>query len=152
MLCVSGSTYMYLHRRTAGSVSAALPPSRTEMVEAFDKLHRPELPGCALTVGARALAKHVHRGADGYWAGAAGGGKGGLTGGDRQKSLRAKAALHLLLSNAAWANTHALPGDVRFERQLCPLSSFLLALPSRDWHTSLWLPSPPCLTGALSAT
>lgn len=83
------------------------------MIRAFDELHRPEVPGCALTVGARALAKHVHRGTDGYWATAAGAGNGGLKGGDRLKSDRAKAALNLLFSSAAWANTHALPGDVR---------------------------------------
>lgn len=98
---------------TAGSTNAALPPSRTEMIKAFDQLHRPKVPGCALTVGARALAKHVHRGTEGYWATVAGAGKGGLKGGDRQKSERAKTALNSLLSSAAWANTHALPGDVR---------------------------------------
>ena len=117
-VCVWFHVFECLHRRTGGSASAALPPSRTEMIKAFDTLHRPDVSGCALTVGARALAKHAYRGAGGHWALAAGGNNGGLTGGDRQKSLRAKAALNSLLSNAAWANTHALPGDVRFERQL----------------------------------
>ena len=82
------------------------------MVDAFDTLHRPEVPGCALTVGARALAKHAHRGKAGYWATVAGEGKGGLKGGDREKSFRAKSALKSLLASAVWANTHALPGNV----------------------------------------
>jgi hypothetical protein len=98
---------------TGGSVTSALPPSRADLLRAFDELHRPDVPGCALTVGARALAKHVHRGAEGYWSSVAGATKGGrLTGGDREKSKRARAALETLLASAAWANSHSLPRDI----------------------------------------
>ena len=73
-------------RSTAGSATAALPPSRPELTAAFDLLHKAGVPGCALTVGARALAKHIHRGEESWWSIAAGVGTRGLTGGDSEKS------------------------------------------------------------------
>ena len=108
-------------RHTAGSVATALPPSREELQDAADALHRPDVRGSKLTVGGRALAKHIHRGSDSHWARAGAAAvssgqpqpSGTLRGGDGVKSEMASGALRQLLDNACWANTHKLPGELR---------------------------------------
>ena len=104
-------------RWTAGSCNV-LPPSWEEMYAAFQQPHRLNIPGCTLTVGGRAIAKHSHRGEEGFWARTAaqtaGGGKSDIQirGGDTSKNAAASRVLVKLLESAAWANTHALPGGV----------------------------------------
>ena len=108
-------------RHTAGSVATALPPSREELQDAADALHRPDVRGSKLTVGGRALAKHIHRGSDSHWARAGAAAvssgqpqpSGTLRGGDGVKSEMASGALRQLLDDACWANTHKLPGELR---------------------------------------
>lgn len=110
-------------RTTAGSVVGCLPPSRCELVAAFEARHRPDVGGCLLSVGGRALAKHAHRGVDSFWARATSSddsgnaergksGKNGMGGDDASKNAAALRALEKVLGSACWANTHGLPGQV----------------------------------------
>ena len=89
-------------RRTAGTIEQ-LPPAPAALVTAFTRRHSPSAP---LTVGARALAKHVHRSPKGFWAD----GTISLRGSDAQKNAHALALLEGLLRDAVWMNVHALPG------------------------------------------
>ena len=92
-------------RHTAGSVATALPPSREELQDAADALHRPDVRGSKLTVGGRALAKHIHRGSDSHWARAGAAAvssgqpqpSGTLRGGDGVKSEMASGALRQVI-------------------------------------------------------
>eukprot|EP00300_Choanocystis_sp_HF-7_P013635 c18382_g1_i1.p1 GENE.c18382_g1_i1~~c18382_g1_i1.p1 ORF type:complete len:210 (-),score=29.01 c18382_g1_i1:430-1020(-) len=65
-LGLSGVRTLLGIRHTVGSVTNALPPSRTVMEVAFQQLHS-GTKGSILTVGARALAKHCHRSRNGWW-------------------------------------------------------------------------------------
>lgn len=62
-------------------------------------------PPSLLSVGARALAKHAHRGMEGFWAGAA-------SGSDAAKNQAAETALRTVLQEAVWGNLHQLPGGL----------------------------------------
>ena len=85
-------------RATAGS-TRSLPPVRGALLAAAAQLH----PKSALTVSARALAKHAQRCSAGFWGGAAYKGK------DIDKNLAAEEVLGRLLDGAAWLNCHQLP-------------------------------------------
>ena len=89
-------------RRTPGTLRV-LPPAPETLATAFTRRHSPSAP---LTVGARALAKHVHRSPSGFWAN----GATSLRGSDFQKNAHALKLLEGLLRDAVWMNIHALPG------------------------------------------
>jgi hypothetical protein len=96
-------------RVTVGSIVAArtgygaVPPLR-QLIDAFDRPHDPRQ---AFSVGARALAKHCHRGAEGWW------GAGALSGSQQEKNAAAHHILrHRLLADVQWCNVHMLPHDI----------------------------------------
>ncbi|CAE7463849.1 psuG [Symbiodinium natans] len=62
-------------------------------------------PPSMLSVGARALAKHAHRGMEGFWAVA-------ISGSDAAKNRAAEGALQEVLREAVWGNLHQLPGGL----------------------------------------
>jgi hypothetical protein len=115
-------------RRTSGSISADSarllpPPSRDELIEAFERPHKPGVGGCTLSVGGRAMAKHCHRAKRGFFASQlvewqerqeqrGSGSVGPARNGDASKNAVALLALTTLLEQAVWANTHELPGGV----------------------------------------
>ena len=82
-------------RKTTGSANA-LPPPRSDLIEAFSKPHHGKL-----SVGARALSKHYHRSQNLYW--------GELKGGDEKKSEQASQMLRKLIDDCVWINSHMLP-------------------------------------------
>mmetsp|Transcript_40641 Transcript_40641/g.82014 ORF Transcript_40641/g.82014 Transcript_40641/m.82014 type:complete len:306 (-) Transcript_40641:155-1072(-) len=90
-------------RTTAGCILDALPPSRSELIASFGRPHRPSGSG-VLSVGARALSKHCHRGAAGWW--------GVSTGSEAEKNAHAHQLCCDVLDNAVWTNIHAIVGDV----------------------------------------
>eukprot|EP00457_Paulinella_chromatophora_P007576 gb/GEZN01007599.1/.p1 GENE.gb/GEZN01007599.1/~~gb/GEZN01007599.1/.p1 ORF type:complete len:338 (+),score=24.94 gb/GEZN01007599.1/:159-1172(+) len=87
---------------TVGSIEA-LPPTARQLQASFQARHHDKLHSL-LTAGARAFAKHAHRGADGWW--------GRVQGGDLDKNRAADHALMFLLRHACWVNLHLLPHDV----------------------------------------
>jgi len=90
-------------RTTAGCVQDALPPSADDLFSAFEKPHRPD-GSASLTVGARALAKHCHRGSDGWW--------GKCSGSEAAKNGAATIICKRIIGDAIWINLHAIVGDV----------------------------------------
>ncbi|XP_059632424.1 uncharacterized protein LOC132275059 [Cornus florida] len=59
---------------TAGTIPEALPPPRSTLLLSFLLPHNPEVKGCILSDGARALAKHINRSSVGYWGSLSGSG------------------------------------------------------------------------------
>ena len=93
-------------RTTAGTAPAVLPPRVLALVVAFRRRHSSGGDStAALTVGARALAKHCERSRDGWWGD-------GLHGTEAEKNARADRKLAEILAQPAWANVHALPHGV----------------------------------------
>ena len=80
-----------------------LPPDVHALLAAFKAEHRPRLAGAQLSVGARALSKHVHRSSGGYWARASGLGPDGLRGSQLDNNQPAERALRQLLAAATLA-------------------------------------------------
>jgi hypothetical protein len=83
-------------RRTRLSLPRA-PPSLAQLRASFNVLWR---AGNQLSVGARALSKHWHRGS--FWTAE-------WRGSEAEKSRIASAALERVLGHAVWANCHRLP-------------------------------------------
>jgi hypothetical protein len=94
-------------RVTAGTAVAFaqgwLPPHVSQLIASFSALH---CAGAKLTVGARALAKHVHRDESLCWWGPP------LNGSEGRKNELADAVLWRLLQSASWMNIHTLPHRV----------------------------------------
>lgn len=101
-------------RRTVGTVSKCfdataqhgphcylLPPSRSQLLASSRELHRPNSKSC-LTVGARALAKHAHRGCERFF--------GMCQGSESEKNEQAEVVVKRLIDEAAWINIHAFGG------------------------------------------
>mmetsp|Transcript_34977 Transcript_34977/g.73802 ORF Transcript_34977/g.73802 Transcript_34977/m.73802 type:complete len:367 (-) Transcript_34977:119-1219(-) len=106
-------------RRTVGTVSTCFgdssdeskgnksakqflfPPSIPQLLESSRKLHKPNTKS-SLTVAARALAKHAHRGADGFF--------GTVKGSESEKNKHAELVVQRLIREAAWINIHAFGG------------------------------------------
>lgn len=98
-------------RRSAGSVPKA-PPDVTRLLVAFCTPHssprnrvspKGDTPNSRLSIGARALSKHCHRSASGFW--------GVCAGSEEQKNAHAlKVVQHQILGEAVWMNLHLLPG------------------------------------------
>lgn len=86
-------------RTTVGYLSDRLPPPRSVLVAAFEKMHG-KSSSSRLTVGARALAKHCHRGAESWW--------GECTGSETEKSEAARHACTRILDEAVWVNAHCI--------------------------------------------
>lgn len=91
-------------RTTVGYIEDQLPPTKTILLDAFDA---PHIPGSSnkLSVGARALSKHYHRGKEGWW--------GTLKGNDIAKNESAHLFCEKILSNAVWINLHQIAGSVK---------------------------------------
>ena len=90
-------------RCTAGS-AAACPPTRRACLAAFAAAASPAA-GCVLTVGAKALCKHAHRGADAWWGPEP-------RGSEADKNAAALAVVTRVLDEATWRNVHLLPHGV----------------------------------------
>lgn len=89
-------------RHTVGSIES-FPPDKSIIIEAFNKKHK---QGANLTVGARALSKHVHRDqSNGWW--------GELKGSEQAKNEQSLKILNRILNDAAWINIHSLPGELK---------------------------------------
>jgi len=90
-------------RTTIGCIENRLPPRPSELLEAFDKPHK-ILTGSKLSVGARALSKHFHRGTEGWW--------GASKGNDDSKNLSAHVFCEKIIKEAVWINLHQIVGGV----------------------------------------
>jgi len=83
-------------RNTDGSISHRLPPTRTQLLEAFNRLHKATV---RLTVGARALCKHAVRCT--WW--------GTPMGPEAEKNEMANRKMAKVLDAAVWINSFMLP-------------------------------------------
>ena len=100
-------------RRTLGSEDTVLPPEREDLEEMFNRpnityspeelRHNPN--PSILTVGARAMQKHVSRKASGgYWIN-----KDSLDGmSEGQKNERAETIMNRIINTCQWINIHTL--------------------------------------------
>lgn len=95
-------------RRTIGTVqlsssssSYLFPPTITQLLAASQKLYNPATKS-SLTVSARALAKHAHRGRERFF--------GVLEGSEAQKNEHADKVIRQLISEAMWMNIHCFGG------------------------------------------
>lgn len=78
-----------------------LPPSIDQLMRSSRKFHKPNSKS-QLTVAARALAKHAHRGDEGFF--------GIIKGSESEKNYHAEAIVHKIVSQAAWVNIHCFGG------------------------------------------
>jgi len=96
-------------RRTIGTVqlssttppSYLFPPTIPQLLDASRKRYKPNTKS-SLTVAARALAKHAHRGAEQFF--------GILKGSEAQKNEYADRVIHRLIDEAMWMNVHCFGG------------------------------------------
>lgn len=98
-------------RRTIGTIqllspstttpSYLLPPTIPQLLEASRQLYKPHTKS-SLTVAARALAKHAHRGEEQFF--------GVLKGGEAQKNEHADRVIQRLIDEAMWVNIHCFGG------------------------------------------
>lgn len=93
---------------TIGTVPDALPPPRSVLMSSFSAVNNPNVQGNILTVGARALAKHVHRSSDGWW--------GPFMGKEIEKNKMAMEIISRIISHAQWMNIYNVhPNGCAFE-------------------------------------
>ncbi|XP_020253019.1 uncharacterized protein LOC109830224 isoform X2 [Asparagus officinalis] len=93
---------------TAGTDSNALPPPRSAIIASSKKPHHPNVKGCILTNGARALAKHVNKSSEGWW--------GYFSGSDSNKNRIASEVINHLVDDCCWMNIHFIkPHECVFE-------------------------------------
>ena len=89
-------------RRTIGTINNnLLPPTTQQLITASRNLYKPSTQS-SLTVAARALAKHAHRGSDQFF--------GILTGSESQKNEHADRVIQRLMREAMWMNIHCFGG------------------------------------------
>lgn len=81
--------------QTVGTDLTAVPPERDILVASFNAYHK----GTNLTVGGRALTKHIHRNGNMFWGTS-------LTGGPEKINKRANEVLDHILDNVAWCNIY----------------------------------------------
>ncbi|KAJ0093642.1 hypothetical protein Patl1_26488 [Pistacia atlantica] len=87
---------------TPGTISDALPPSRSTLLSSFLLPFKPNVKGSTLTQGARALAKHVNRSSNRYW--------------DSDKNRLAMDVICRLIAHCCWLNVHIVqPHGIVFE-------------------------------------
>lgn len=77
------------------------PPSIPQLIISSRKMHKPNTKS-KLTVAARALAKHAHRGEEGFF--------GTVKGSETEKNKQAECVVERLISEAAWINIHCFGG------------------------------------------
>ena len=98
-------------RLTPGSYTAlargVVPPSTETLIRTFQKPHT-EGPGQMLSVGARALSKHIARDETANWWGDPKAYKGTQL----VKNQMGESAMRRILQDAVWMNTHMLPHDI----------------------------------------
>ncbi|KAL4193703.1 hypothetical protein AMTRI_Chr06g178070 [Amborella trichopoda] len=95
-------------RHTTGTVLDGLPPPRSELLSSFLMPYTPNAKGNLLTVGARALAKHVSRCGKGWW--------GRLNRNDSHKNALALEVIFHITTHACWMNIHIVkPHGAVFE-------------------------------------
>ncbi|KAJ3671525.1 hypothetical protein LUZ60_007604 [Juncus effusus] len=83
---------------TSGTVSDALPPSKSVLLSAATKTYQPDIKGSTLSEAARALAKHSERSSEEWW--------GHLHGNDLKKNKLALDVINRLLNNCCFMNIH----------------------------------------------
>ncbi|KAI3923095.1 hypothetical protein MKW98_000085 [Papaver atlanticum] len=88
-------------KHTTGTIADALPPPRSALLSSFLTPQNPHIKGSTMTEGARALAKHVHRGGNKWW--------GNFVGNDINKNKIALEVINQLISNCRWINIHIVP-------------------------------------------
>ncbi|GLT53484.1 hypothetical protein SLA2020_267520 [Shorea laevis] len=86
---------------TTGTIPDALPPPRSILLSSFMLPCKPNIKGCTLTHGARALAKHANRSSSKYW--------GSLKGSDSDKNKLAMDVVCHLIAHCDWLNVHVVP-------------------------------------------
>ncbi|XP_042984725.1 uncharacterized protein LOC122313629 isoform X1 [Carya illinoinensis] len=86
---------------TTGTVPDALPPPRSTLLSSFMLPCKPNVEGCTLTHGARALEKHANRSSSKYW--------GTLKGNDSDKNKLAMDVIRHLIADCGWLNVHIVP-------------------------------------------
>ncbi|GMY32580.1 hypothetical protein FCV25MIE_27822 [Fagus crenata] len=86
---------------TTGTIPNALPPSRSTLISSFMLPYKPNVKGCTLTHGARALTKHANRSSSKYW--------GALEGSDSDKNRLSLDVIYHLIAHCSWLNVHIVP-------------------------------------------
>ncbi|XP_030940650.1 uncharacterized protein LOC115965547 isoform X1 [Quercus lobata] len=86
---------------TTGTIPNALPPPRSTLLSSFTLPYKPNVEGCTLTHGARALAKHANRSTSKYW--------GTLEGSDYDKNGLAMDVVCHVIEHCGWLNVHIVP-------------------------------------------
>lgn len=87
--------------QTTGTIPDALPPPRSMLLSSFMLPYEPNIKGCTLLQGARALAKHADRSSSKYW--------GTLTGSDSDKNKLAMDVVCHIIEHCSWLNVHIVP-------------------------------------------
>ncbi|CAK9859104.1 unnamed protein product [Sphagnum jensenii] len=100
-LGVEGVRALLGMRSTVGTIKDSLPPPKSALISSFSMLNNPNVAGSHITVGARALAKHVPRSSKGWW--------GSFSGTESEKNELAKSMLKRLMKHAIWMNVHLAP-------------------------------------------
>ncbi|XP_002987745.2 uncharacterized protein LOC9651814 [Selaginella moellendorffii] len=100
-LKVEGVASLLGLRATKGTLVSALPPPRSRLLASFLARNSESVPSSKLTVGGRALAKHVNRSSAGWW--------GACSGTETAKNKVALKAVCRIIDQASWMNTHHLP-------------------------------------------
>ncbi|KAL2654038.1 hypothetical protein R1flu_022166 [Riccia fluitans] len=103
-LQVEGIRALLGMRSTMGSIPDALPPPTSALLLSFSEVNSETVPGSRLTVGARALAKHVHRCSNGWW--------GTFSGTEPAKNEVSLQKLRSIIEDAVWMNVHVVPVPV----------------------------------------
>lgn len=103
VLDIEGVKALLGFRSTIGTIRDALPPPRSLLLASFVESSGAEVAGTKLTVGGRALAKHVHRSSSGWW--------GSFTGNDERKNELALRNITYLIQHASWMNVHFMPPE-----------------------------------------
>ncbi|BBN00513.1 hypothetical protein MPTK1_1g29750 [Marchantia polymorpha subsp. ruderalis] len=103
-LHVEGIRALLGMRSTMGSITDTLPPPTSMLLSAFSIVNNETVPGSKLTVGARALSKHVHRCSNGWW--------GMFTGSEPAKNELSFLKLQNMIEDAIWMNVHVVPVPV----------------------------------------
>ncbi|KAI5067300.1 hypothetical protein GOP47_0017828 [Adiantum capillus-veneris] len=104
VLSIEGVKALLGFRSTIGSITEALPPSRSLLLASFLEANKTDVVGTKLTSGGRALAKHVHRSSSGWW--------GPFSGNDEKKNELALNSISYLIQHACWLNIHHMPPNL----------------------------------------
>lgn len=93
---------------TTGTIPDAIPPPKSTLLSSFMLPYKPNVKASTLTVGARALTKHVDRCSDRSW--------GNIKGSDSDKNKFAMDVISDLIAHSHWLNVHVVqPHGTVFE-------------------------------------